>query len=112
MVDIAGSRSFLACRRALTPNARFVVVGGTMSYRGLGPLPHIAGTMLKSRLRSQTTTFFVAKVTTEHLALVGDLIESGKVRPVVERVYPLSEAHEALAHLGEGHARGKLVISV
>ena len=112
MVDIAGSRSFLACRRALTPNARFVVVGGTMSYRGLGPLPHIAGTMLKSRLRSQTTTFFVAKITTEQLSLVGDLIAAGKVWPVVERVYRLSEACEALAHLGEGHARGKLVIGL
>jgi len=112
MVDIAGSRSFLACRRVLTPDARFVVVGGKMSYRGLGPLPHIAGTMLKSRLRSQTTTFFVAKVTTEHLSLLCDLIEAGKVRPVVERIYSLSEAREALAHLGEGHARGKIVISV
>jgi NADPH:quinone reductase-like Zn-dependent oxidoreductase len=112
MVDIAGSRSFLTCRRALTPGARFVVVGGKMSYRGLGPLPHIAGTMLKSRLRSQTTTFFVAKITTEHLSCVGDLIEAGKVRPILERVYPLREAPEALAHLGEGHARGKLVIGV
>jgi NADPH:quinone reductase-like Zn-dependent oxidoreductase len=112
MVDIAGSRSFLACRRVLTPDARFVVVGGKMSYRGLGPLPHIAGTMLKSRLRSQTTTFFVAKVTTEHLLLLCDLIEAAKVRPIVERIYSLSEAREALAHLGEGHARGKIVISV
>lgn len=112
MVDIAGSRSFLACRRVLTPDARFVVVGGKMSYRGLGPLPHIAGTMLKSRLRSQTTTFFVAKVTTEHLLLLCDLIEAAKVRPIVERIYSLSEAREALAHLGEGHARGKIVITV
>ncbi len=111
MVDIAGSRSFLACRRVLTPDARFVVVGGKMSYRGLGPLPHIAGTLLKSRLRSQTTTFFVAKVTTEQLLLLRDLIEAGKVRPVVERIYSLGEAREALAHLGEGHARGKIVIS-
>jgi NADPH:quinone reductase-like Zn-dependent oxidoreductase len=112
MVDVAGSRSFLACRRTLTPDARFVVVGGKLSYRGLGPLPHIAGTLLTSRLRSQKTTFFVAKITTEQLSLVGDLIAAGKVRTVVERVYRLREAPEALAHLGEGHARGKLVIGV
>jgi NADPH:quinone reductase-like Zn-dependent oxidoreductase len=112
MVDVAGSRSFLACRRALTPDARFVLVGGKLSYRGLGPLPHIAGTLVKSRLRSQTTKFFVAKVTTEHLSLLRDLIEAGKVRPVVERAYPLSEAREALAHLGTGHARGKVAISI
>ena len=112
MVDIAGSRSFLACRRALTPAARFVLVGGKMSYRGLGPLPHIAGTMLKSRFRSQKTSFFVAKITTEHLSVMRDLIEAGKVRPVVERSYPLTEARDALALLGEGHARGKIVITV
>jgi NADPH:quinone reductase-like Zn-dependent oxidoreductase len=112
MVDIAGSRSFLVCRRALTPKARFVIVGGKLSYRGLGPLPHLAGTILKSRLRSQRTTFFVAKITTEHLSLVRELIEAEKVRPVIERAYPLSEAREALAHLGEGHARGKIVVTV
>ena len=112
MVDIAGSRSFLACRRALTADARFVVVGGKLSYRGFGPLPHIAATLLTSRFRSQTTSFFVAKVTTEHLSLVRELIDAGTVRPVVERTYQLSEACEALAQLGAGHARGKLVISV
>jgi NADPH:quinone reductase-like Zn-dependent oxidoreductase len=112
MVDIAGSRSFLACRRALKPDATFVLVGGKMTYRGLGPLPHIAGTILKSRFRSQNMTFFVAKITTEHLSLVRDLIEAGKVRPVVEKTYPLSEACDALAYLGEGHARGKVAITI
>jgi len=112
MLDIAGSRSFLACRRVLTPEATFVVVGGRMTYRGLGPLPHIAGTILKSRGRSQKVTFFVAKITTEDLAFVGELLEAGKVKPVIDRTYQLSEAREALAYLGEGHARGKIIINV
>jgi NADPH:quinone reductase-like Zn-dependent oxidoreductase len=112
MVDIAGRRSFLACRRALKPDATYVLVGGKMTYRGLGPLPHIAGTILKSRFRSQKMTFFVAKITTEHLSLMRDLIEAGRVRPVIERTYPLSEACDALAYLGEGHARAKVVITV
>ena len=112
MVDIAGSRSFLACRRALEPDARFVLVGGKMTYRGLGPLPHVAGTILKSRFRSQKMKFFVAKITTEHLSLMRELIEAGKVRPVIERSYRLSEASDAVAYLGQGHARGKLVITV
>lgn len=112
MVDIAGSRSFLECRRALEPDATFVLVGGRMAYRGLGPLPHVAGTFLKSRFRSQRMTFFVAKIRREDLSLMRDLIEAGKVRAVVERTYPLSEARDALAYLGEGHARGKLVITV
>jgi NADPH:quinone reductase-like Zn-dependent oxidoreductase len=112
MVDVAGSRSFLACRGALEPDARFVLVGGKMTYRGLGPLPHVAGTILKSRFRSQKMKFFVAKITTEHLSIMRDLIEAGQVRPVVERSYPLSEASDAVAYLGQGHARGKLVITV
>ena len=112
MLDIAGSRSFLACRRVLTPEATFVLVGGRMSYRGLGPLPHIAGTVLKSKGRSQTVTFFVAKITTEDLAFMNELFESGKVRPVIDKTYPLSDAPEALRYLGEGHARGKVVITL
>ena len=112
MIDIAGSRSFLACRRVLTPEATLVVVGGPMTYRGLGPLPHMAGTILKSRGRSQTVTFFVAKIATEDLDFLRELLETGKVTPVLDRKYPLSEAPAALTYLGEGHARGKVVITV
>ncbi len=112
MLDIAGSRSFLACRRVLTPEATVVVIGGPMTYRGLGPLPHIAGTLLKSRGRSQKVRFFVAKINTEDLSFLRELLESGKVTPVIDRTYPLSEAPEALAYLGEGHARGKIILTV
>ena len=112
MLDIVGSRSFLACRRVLTPEATVVLVGGRMTYRGLGPLPHLAGTILKSRFRSQKVKFFVAKITTEDLLALNELLEAGKVRPVIDRTYQLSEAPEALRYLGEGHARGKVVITV
>jgi NADPH:quinone reductase-like Zn-dependent oxidoreductase len=112
MLDIAGRRSFLDFRRALTPEATVVLVGGPMTYRGLGPLPHLAGTLLKSRGRSQKVTFFVAKITTEDLAFLHQLLEAGKVTPVIDRKYELSEVPEALSYLGEGHARAKVVISV
>jgi NADPH:quinone reductase-like Zn-dependent oxidoreductase len=111
MLDIAGSRSFLDCRRVLTPEATVVLIGGRMTYRGLSVLPHIAGTILKSTGRSQSVKFFVANVTTEDLAFLGELFETGKLRPVIEKQYGLSEAPDALAHLGEGHARGKIVIT-
>ena len=112
MLDIAGSRSFFELRLVLTPEATVVVVGGRMTYRGLGPLPHLAGTFLKSRGRSQTVTFFVAQITTEDLTVLGELLETGKVKPVIDRTYPLNDAAEALAYLGERHARGKVVITV
>jgi NADPH:quinone reductase-like Zn-dependent oxidoreductase len=112
MLDIAGNRSFLDFRKALTDEATVVVVGGHMTYRGLGPLPHIAGTILKSRFRSQTVTFFVAKVTTEDLTFLAELLEAGTLRSVIDRQYDLDEAPDALSYLGEGHAKGKVVISV
>ena len=71
MLDIAGSRSFFTFRRVMTPDATVVLVGGKMKYRGLGPLPHLAGTFLKSRGRSQTVTFFIAKINTEDLIVPG-----------------------------------------
>jgi NADPH:quinone reductase-like Zn-dependent oxidoreductase len=112
MLDIAGSRSFLDFRRALTPQATVVIVGGRMKYRGFGPLPHIFNTLLTSRGRSQSVTFFVSKVTKEDLLVLRGLLEAGTMRSVIDRTYPLSEASDALAYLGEGHAKGKVVITV
>lgn len=112
MLDIAGSRSFFECRRVLKPDATFVLVGGRMTYRGFGPLPHIAGTILKSKGRSQTVKMFVAKIETADLEVMAELLSTGVVKPVIDRRYELSRAPEALAYLGEGHARGKIVITI
>jgi NADPH:quinone reductase-like Zn-dependent oxidoreductase len=112
MLDIAGSRSFFAFRRVLKSDATVVLIGGKMKYRGLGPLPHLAGTFLKSRGRSQNVTFFIAKINTEDLAFLGKLLETGEVKSVIDRRYELCDAADALAYLGEGHARGKIVITV
>jgi NADPH:quinone reductase-like Zn-dependent oxidoreductase len=112
MLDIAGSRSFREFRRVLTPKATVVLVGGPMTYRGLGPLPHLFATLLASKGRSQTARFFVAKITTEDLVVLKELLEAGKVTPVIDRRYELSQAADALRYLGEGHARGKVVITV
>ena len=62
---------------------------------------------MNHRLRS-----FVAKASQEDLQLLKKLIETGKVTPVIDRVYPLSEAPEAIRYLAEGHARGKIVLAV
>jgi NADPH:quinone reductase-like Zn-dependent oxidoreductase len=57
-------------------------------------------------------TFFIAKLTNEDLVVMQELLEAGTVRPVVERSYALSETADALRYLGEGHAQGKLVITL
>jgi NADPH:quinone reductase-like Zn-dependent oxidoreductase len=113
MLDIAGSRSFGEFRRMLTPEATVVIIGAKFpSNKGIGPLSHMIGTRLASLGRSQTGKFFMAKITNEDLGFLGELLESGKVRSVIDRRFELSEAADALRYLGEGHARGKVIITM
>ena len=112
MLDIAGSRSFSECRRVLLPKATVVVVGGSKANRLLGPLAHVVGMRLKAIGRSQSVAFFVASITTPDLVFLEEQIEAGKLTPVIDRRYELPETHEALRYLGEGHARGKIVIGI
>jgi NADPH:quinone reductase-like Zn-dependent oxidoreductase len=112
MLDIAGSRSFLACRRVLARDATVVVVGGRMTYRGLGPLPHIVATMLKAKGRSQKLKLFRADINTDDLEFLAELLQGVRLKAVVERTYPLERAADALSYLGEGHAKGKVVLTM
>jgi NADPH:quinone reductase-like Zn-dependent oxidoreductase len=113
MLDIAGSRPFRQFRRVLTPKATVVVIGAKFpSNKGLGPLSHIIGTRVASLGRSQTVKFVMAKILNQDLAFLGELLEAGKLKSVIDRRYELSEAADALRYLGEGHARGKVIITV
>jgi NADPH:quinone reductase-like Zn-dependent oxidoreductase len=111
MLDIAGSRPFREFGRVLTKDATVMIVGGKMN-KGLGPLPHVGATWLSGRFRSQKLRFFVAKINKEDLQLMRELLASGKVKPVIDRSYELERMPEALDYLGEGHARGKIVITI
>ena len=110
MLDIAGSRRLSELRRVLKRDAIVVLVGARMKARGLGPLPHLAATRLASIGRSQSVSFMLTKITTEDLAVLAELLESGKVKPVIDRRYELTQVREALRYFGEGHARGKVVL--
>lgn len=112
MLDIAGSRSFGSVRRVLTPRATIVVVGAKMTGKGLGPIKHIFGMRLASVGRGQTVRLFTADVTREDLSILGELLAAGTVRSVIERRFELDRVVDALNHLGEGHARGKIVVTV
>jgi NADPH:quinone reductase-like Zn-dependent oxidoreductase len=111
-LDIAGSRSFLALRRVLTPDATVVLVGGRMTYRGLGPIPHLLGSRLAAIGRSQEAVSFLARVTSDDLAVLRQLFDAGTLTPVIDREYRLEDGAEALAYLGEGHAKGKVVVTM
>jgi len=113
MLDIAGSRPFREFRRVLTPKATVVIVGAKFpSNRGLGPLTHIFGTRLVAVGRSQTVKFVMAKINKEDLLVLQELLEAGKMRSVIDKRYELSQTLDAMRYLGEGHARGKVVITV
>ena len=112
MLDIAGSRSLRAASTVLTPRATVVVIAAKMSGRGLGPLRHIVGMRLGAVGRKQTVTLFTADVTREDLMVLQQLLAAGTIRSVIDRCYQLSQVAEALRYLGEGHARGKIVITV
>ena len=111
MLDIAGSRPFRQFGRVLKRDATLVIVGGKMN-RGLGPLPHVGATWLSAKFRPQAVKFFVAQVTKEDLLLLQELLASGELKPVIDRQYSLDDVREALDYFGQGHARGKVVITV
>ncbi len=112
MLDVAGSRSWSECKRVLTPEATVVIVGAPKGTRLLGPLSHIIKMRLASLRSSRKVSFFIAKLTRADMEVLRELLETGKMTPVVDRRYELSEVADAFRYLGEGHAQGKIVITI
>lgn len=111
MLDLVGSRSLSDCRRSLTPHGSYVLVGVSDMGRWLGLARQIK-MLSSSPFVRQQMRIFITRRTRDDLMVLKKLVESGKVTPVVERRYQLSEVPEALRYQGEGHARGKLVIVI
>ena len=109
IVDVAGGHSWSAMRRVLRPEGRLVIVGAHGSRR---QLRHIAAIWLTSRFSKQTASFFIASFNKEDLQTLADMLESGRLKPVIDRTYALDEAQDALRTFGEGHVRGKLVLTI
>jgi NADPH:quinone reductase-like Zn-dependent oxidoreductase len=112
MFDVAGSRSWSECRRVLNPQATLVIVGAPKGNRLIGPLSRIVRLRVASLRSRQKAVFFIAKFNKPDMAVLRDLLEAGKVTPVIDRRYELSEIADALRYLGEGHAQGKVVLTV
>ena len=111
ILDIAANRSFSAMRRLLTPSGRLVVTGaakGSMlavMWRAIVPL-------VRKRFGNRWLVPFLANVTHEDLLVLKEFADNGKLRPVIDRQYPLSETAEAVRYVGTGQARAKVVIDV
>lgn len=115
LFDLVGNHSFFDRRRVLVPNGICVLAGvggsgsneGQMGRRLLGTLRALLG----SPFVSQKFVFYIAQINKADLQLLSDLMQSGKVTPVIDRQYKMSQAREALSYLEQGRARGKVVLT-
>ena len=112
VLDVGGGHSLSDIRRALTPQGTLVVAGGSGDNPLLGPLTGILQALIISRFVSQNLLAFIADANRDDLLALKELIESGKVTPVIDRTYPLEQVPEAITYLEQGHARGKVVVTV
>jgi NADPH:quinone reductase-like Zn-dependent oxidoreductase len=114
ILDNVTNRSLLECRRVLTPKGKYVMIGGGgPNDQGLiGPLANPIKAMLLSPFVSQEMGMMMADTSQKDLTILADMMQSGKVKPVIDRTYKLSEVPAAIAYLEEGHARGKVVITL
>jgi NADPH:quinone reductase-like Zn-dependent oxidoreductase len=112
ILDNVSNHSLSDLRRALTSTGILVPNGGRFDNRWFASGGRLIRGMVMFRFVSQTLRTFIMTTKLEGLLALKALIEAGAVTPVIDRTYPLSEAAAALAHVGEGHARGKTVISM
>jgi len=112
LVDIAGNRTLAETRRALAPKGALVTVGGPDKGRWIGPLGRPVRMALLSPAVGQRMVFFLARLNKADLGVLRELLEAGKVTPVIDRTYPLGQVARAIGYLEEGHARGKVAITV
>ena len=111
VIDISATRSLSALRSVLGPDGILVQVGAAKHGGWIGIFARIIGLMVRSRVLRQRVKFFVAQNDRDDLAFLLELIAAGKLRPQVERTYPLSEGREAVRYVGTGEARAKVVIT-
>jgi NADPH:quinone reductase-like Zn-dependent oxidoreductase len=108
ILDLAAHRSAFACKRSLTPEGRYLYVGGSMATLLQGS----ADRPLTGRTAGKQIRLLAVRLGAQHLAPIVELCHAAKIATVIDRRYRLSEVPEALRYLGEGHAKGKVVIIV
>ncbi len=112
IIDNVGNHSLGEIRRALNPHGALVTIGGPSDNAWLGPLTGLAKASIVSLFVSQKQMFMLANANKDDLDVLRDLMQTGKLTPVIDRRYKLSETPAAIAYLEQGHARGKVIIDV
>ena len=112
IIDTGGHRPLSQLRRALTPRGTLVIVGSEHGGRWLGGSDRQLRALMLAPFTSQRLTTFICSENTQDLQALTELIESGQVRPVIDRTYPLSQIPQAIQYLRDGHAQGKVVVNL
>lgn len=112
LLDIAGGYTWSEYKKILSPNAKVIIIGGPKKNRLVGPLGNVLKMKIASWFASQNVTFFIAQFNKDDMFFIKELLESGKVKPYVEKTYPLNKIADAMNHLGTGHAQGKIVVTM
>jgi NADPH:quinone reductase-like Zn-dependent oxidoreductase len=116
IIDLPGNHRWSDLRRALTPGGAYVLIGhdqyGGAGHRWFGSLGRFANLLVISPFVKQLHPFRGAKDPGDRLALLKELIEAGKVTPVIDRTFQLSEVPKAIRYLESGRAVGKVIISI
>jgi NADPH:quinone reductase-like Zn-dependent oxidoreductase len=112
ILDVGGNASLSRLRRALTPKGTLVIIGGESDGRWIGGTDRQLRALVLSPFVGQKLGTFIARENHEDMIVLKALIEAGKVTPVIDRAYPLSEVADAIRYMRDGRARGKVVITV
>jgi NADPH:quinone reductase-like Zn-dependent oxidoreductase len=114
ILDNVGTQPLSGFRRALKPKGICVMIGGGGPNDGglIGPLARPVKALLLSPFISQKMGMMMAEIRQEDLTAMRDLMEAGKVTPVIDKTYPLSQVREAMKYLEAGHARGKVILTM
>lgn len=112
ILDCVGNHSFSECRRVMTPAGRCMMIGAPHDASFTEIMATLVVGHLQSMFGSQKCISFIAKSSQSDLTLLGGLVADGKLKPVIDKSYRLSEAREAMRHVEEGHARGKVIVRI
>jgi len=114
ILDNVPNHSLSECRRILTPKGKYVMIGGGGPNEGrwIGPFGRVIHTLLLSPFISQQMGMMMADANHKDLTILADMMQAGTVKPIIDRTYPLSQIADAIRYLEQGHARGKVVITL
>lgn len=112
ILDLAGNKSWSESRRILNPQGTLVIVGAPKGNALIGPLGHIAKVRIAAFRSSRKVLFFMAQINRADMMALRELLETGKVKPVIDKRYSSGQVADAFRYLGEGHARGKIVLDL